>query len=447
MDNYELVAMQQQSIQGVKRLLKNTKTVITYQSSVPVSLIKSMKEDGVIRILHWDHATKEGFQRIENEKHILDIAEYIIKPNALTPQNIIFSIRKDSYLRFNVHFNEVGSLIVNKDSIVTLLDGQHRVSAFIKVLDRLEEDMGGLLEYIDNNSGEPYQIWKLLRADYEKDTPEKTYKALEQLYKQLIDYKLSCNFISNLTEKQEIEIFLNLNTKGLHIDRGLADHLQIALGTVNNVKGFAYKYIHYIQNTPDNIFHEFLKPVNQKAITGTITETSFARSISKTRLVSKFVELYAKKDYTNPKALNDFIKIMDDYWAAVKDVMPDAFDLNQQKKYSLIRSAGMESFSNLLIRIISNQTGLRGSVPNFELSYPFFRTCFDILKKHPMGFTKQENWEKGGYSAKSFGSSANKSLGEEMWDVIQNVAFNRQLIVLPKYGGKKIKRSKIQKAV
>lgn len=442
MNSYELVAMQQQSFKGGKRLSKSAKSQITtYQCSIPIGTIIQMKQEEIIKVLHWEHATKEGFQRIENENHILSIAKYIIQPNVLTPQNIILAIRKDSFFNFIQQINEVGILEVNKNSIVTLLDGQHRIAAFIRVLDQIDKDINGLCQSMDN--GTDYQIWKVFRENgYEANNIEKTVNNLMQLQKKLLNYKLSCNFITNLTLQQEIEIFLNLNTKSLHIDQGLADHLRIQLGQVDNIKAFAYKYVQYIQNNPYNIFHEFLKPVNVKNSKGTITEVSFARSISKTRLIPRFVDLCGNKEYDNPKVFTDFVKLMDEFWLALKDTMPDAFDIKQQEKYSFIRSAGMESFSGLLIRIVANQSGLKTCVPNFELNYAFFRSCFDLLKKHNMGFAKQDNWKKGGYSAKSFGSSANKSLGEEMWEVLKTAAFNNQLVIQSKYLKKRLLKIK-----
>lgn len=206
-----VIAVQTQQSNHIKY---NNQIITQYLQYITVKDLLDLYDADRIEIRRWTLEDKDGFQRIDNLRHIKGIAKYLTEDCILMPQNIIMNNISESKLSYDGEL-----LILNKDTKLSLSDGQHRLLSFKLIIDDINKILCKFeKETYLNRLFENKVDFKYLEEykEFNEDSTvnvNTTRNNLENLLSYLENYPLSCCIYDKLTEALEAKMFFNLNTK------------------------------------------------------------------------------------------------------------------------------------------------------------------------------------------------------------------------------------------
>lgn len=297
--------------------------------------IGKMKSKDILQLYEIDKFKDEeleGYQREQYEERTSELIEYLTKcPVAVMP-SLFVSLRN---ARFVPQGGDFGTLqIPRQRGSIWIIDGQHRVGGFEKVLNRFtfSKDAGGI-------------------------NPE--------IFSLLMDYELPVVFIdtikasgdsitSQLKEEQAISpqdleraIFFIVNKTQKGISPSLKDALlyRIKLGGIEGIPAirkekWRIRAAHIGISLNKEIDSPLVGMVNVGGKTGT------GKPIQLNSFVSSLEPLFKCEDFTKLTD-EERLKFLKNFWNILRNMFPKAFDANTWRKYMLLKAVGMYSLNQL----------------------------------------------------------------------------------------------------
>jgi hypothetical protein len=382
-----------------------------YLQFITVEDLLALYDVGQIIIKRWTIEDRDGFQRIDNRKHIKNIAAYLTSKCLLMPQNLIMNNISDG----NLIYTEEGDLVILNVTKFSLSDGQHRLLSFKMAI----EDINALLikfdkkmykqRIINNDIDFKYlKEYKVLNKN-EKLNVEATKEKLIELRSYLLNYKLSCSIFDKLTDTQESKMFFNINTKGLKVPKGMAQNVEYT--TKINEEEFDHPLVWIkdlqfdaMQNTK-NIFFNKIKSSNIKGSKGILTETGFTNALSDTNLVSNYRDCFG-----NEATQRGFELIFIKYWVTLSK-MPSMADCFTEDGYTLLKTTGFVAVNTILSKLLERYKNNNG-----VLTEKLFAKCFKALECE---FLNNSKWIGEDNFAKTHqGKVGQIKLSTDMWTTL-----------------------------
>jgi len=284
----------------------------------------------------FEEETLSGYQREIYEEKINDIYEYLVKcPMAVLP-SIFISLRNGAQFKSiypsSLSSDDLGTLTIQlKKGSIWIIDGQHRVGGFEKVL-------GNIALFKESKFRENDEFVKLM--DYELpvifiDSYEAAifFNHNERMKTSAVDIERTIFFIINKTQNR--------------ISPSLKDALQysIKMAGVNGIpvidreewRTEATSLIIKLNNLKNS---PFLRKFNMSGARG----------------LGRPVQLYSFVSSLKPLFMSDIFKKLDSdekllflltFWETVKSMNPKAFSENSYKDYLILKTIGIYSL-NLL---------------------------------------------------------------------------------------------------
>lgn len=287
-------------------------------------------------VCSFEEETLSGYQRELYEEKINDTYEYLIEcPMAVMPA-VFISLRKGAEFKpmsqAFLNNDDIGTLTVQlKKGSIWIIDGQHRVGSFEKVL--------GNIAYFENSKfSENDEFVKLM--DYE----------LPVIF---IDSHEATEFF-NHNEKTKISpldiertIFFIINKTQSRISPSLKDALQYSIkrAGVNGIpviereewRTEATSLIIKLNNVGDSPFFGKINISGARGLGRPIQLNSFVSSLRSLFMNDVFLEFDS----------NEKLHFLLSFWETVKSMAPKAFSENTYRDYLILKTIGIYSL-NLL---------------------------------------------------------------------------------------------------
>jgi len=301
--------------------------------------IGKMKSKDILQLYEIDKFKDEeleGYQRELYEERTSELIEYLTKcPIAVMP-SLFVSLRKAKFLPRGGDFGVLE--IFRQRGSIWIIDGQHRVGGFEKVLNRFtfSKDPGGI-------------------------SPE--------IFSALMNYELPVVFIdtkkairnarnshrreAHVASPEDLEraIFFIVNKTQKGISPSLKDALlyRINLGGIEGIPAIRKEkwriraaHIGILLNREIDSPLVGMVNIGGKAGTG--------KPIQLNSFVSSLESLFKYEDFTKLSD-EERLKFIKSYWNIIRNLLPVAFDPNTWKNYMLLKAIGVYSLNQLALDV------------------------------------------------------------------------------------------------
>jgi DGQHR domain-containing protein len=300
-----------------------------YQKGIEMYIGK-MKAKEILRLFEIDKFEEEeltGYQREAYKERTSELVEYLDGcPVAVMP-GLLVSLRES---RFVSKEGDIGILeIPNRRGSLWIIDGQHRLGGFGRIRDKF------LFERKSNVSPSFY----LSLMNYELpvvfiDVRKATEKVSSGKKRKKLDIK---------PEDLERAVFFIVNKTQKGINPSLKDALlyRIKMGGIEGIPA--------LEKESWRIHAAFIGIMLNRDIESPLKDRinisgkrEQGKPIRLNSFVSSLEKLFRDKDFSD---LNDeerlrFIKI---YWTALREMLPEAFNLKTSKEYMVLKALGLHS--------------------------------------------------------------------------------------------------------
>jgi len=325
-------------LQLLSKLASNS---INQQGAILVKVIKlvqkdiemyigKMKVSDILDLYELDKFKEEeleGYQREQYEERTNDLVEYLSKcPLAVMPA-LLVSLRKTEFKQQNGDFGILS--IPRKKGSIWIIDGQHRIGGFGKIREK----------FIFSKSINPSLFSDLLNYELPIVFVDSTIATKK------IASKIDQNCNSFTPEDIERTIFFIVNKT----QKGISPSLKDAL--LYRIKASGIQGLSIIEKEGWRIIGAEIcialnkrksSPIEGKVNVSGKRETG--KPIQLNSFVSSLQPLLLDHDF---KKLNndDKIDFLENYWAALQDLFPEAFDRKTEKEYMILKSLGVYSLN------------------------------------------------------------------------------------------------------
>jgi len=284
----------------------------------------------------FDDETFSGYQREPYEEKINDIYEYLIKcPIAIMPA-IFISLRSRARFkpiyRSDLNNDDIGTLSIPlKKGSIWIIDGQHRVGSFEKVL-------GNIVYFEDSPSSKNDEFFELM--EYE----------LPVIF---LDSRKATDFFNHSkqikTNPVSIErtIFFIINKTQNRISPSLKDALQYSIKKdgINGIpiierekwRTEAVSLVIKLNGVEESPFFDKINISGARGINRPIQLNSFVSSLKPLFMDPTFLEFN----------FDEKLKLLLIFWKTIKKMNPKAFSKDSYKEYLILKTIGIYSL-NLL---------------------------------------------------------------------------------------------------
>jgi len=268
----------------------------------------------------------EGYQREQYEARTSELIEYLVKcPVAVMP-SLFVSLRKAKFVPRDGDFGVLE--ILRQRGSIWIIDGQHRVGGFEKVLNRFTfsknpGDINPAIFSVLMNYELPVvfidtrKVARNARSSHQKEGPvvspedleraiffivNKTQKGISPSLKDALLYKIHLGGIEGIPAIRKEKWRIRAAHVGISLNREIDSPL---IGLIN---------------------------VGGKAGTGKPVQlNSFISSLEPLFTDERFAELSDE----------EHVKFIKSYWNALRKVIPQAFDIKNWKQYMMFKAIGM----------------------------------------------------------------------------------------------------------
>jgi len=291
---------------------------------------------GRIKVDVWTPDNPEGYQRKHSVTRSRAFGRFIASKNNTSPNNISLNIRDGID---KVKYTD-GNLIIPEDVILWLKDGQHRVRGIVYAIKEMNVDLSDFEVPVTISFGDRYEEAKDFVITNKTQKGVRTDLA-ERFLQQAVSREGYAKLRMDL-EKGVLprSIFADIEWRPRAVE--IADEL----------------------NEKSPIWRGRIRPPNVSLPSATVSQKSFTDSLEPFLTHEDFKDL--------PKDIQ--IKILDNYWLAIRDIIKDAFE--SPKEYVIQKTTGVFVFNGLLPTIAKYckdpNTG------KYELTYARFK---EVLSK------------------------------------------------------------------
>ncbi|MEM4736468.1 MAG: DGQHR domain-containing protein [Nitrososphaeria archaeon] len=328
-----------QQDERLQLLSKLASSSINQQGSILVKVIKlvqkdiemyvgKMKVSDILDLYELDKFKEEeleGYQREQYEERTNELVEYLSKcPLAVMPA-LFVSLRKTE---FEQQGGDFGILrIPRKKGSIWIIDGQHRMGGFGKIREK----------FIFSKSLNP------------------------SLFSDLMDYELPIVFIDSIVAIGKIGSKLEQNKNGFtpediertiffivnKTQKGISPSLKDAL--LYRIKASGIQGLSIIEKENWRIMgaeisialnKEESSPLEGKINVSGKRDTG--KPIQLNSFVSSLQPLLSDKDFVK-LSNDDKLRFLENYWKALKEMFPEAFDKKTEREYMILKALGVYS--------------------------------------------------------------------------------------------------------
>ena len=321
-----------------------------------------------------DRKEEKGYQRKPTTSRVNQFGTYISGSRGVVPTSVTLSVRDD--IKFNETDGLLGDLDISKNSILWIIDGQHRIKGLRKKI----KDKAALKDL---------------------DIPVVIIP---------IDEYREGNVLTASQAEQNIFVLINKTQKGVRTDlaeRFLGDtleHAKLDPEFVESLPKEVTKGIEWMPKATEIIdllrthngpWEERIRVPNAPMGNTICTEKSFRDSMKVLMDYAPFSGLSVK----------DLTKLMNNYWGAIEDLCPTAFRF--PKKYQIQRTTGIFVLHRLLPTVFERV--LKNSTDN-RVTRKGFRNLLEQIVDGSVGtgsgekVFKDDYWSSAG-TAGQFGTS------------------------------------------
>ena len=303
----------------------------------------------------FDHAKgragKGGYQRKANQSRIKKLSKLLAESKVTIPTAILGNIRKP--LEKVIKFDSSGKSIVNLNSPIMIIDGQHRVASFAEVY---------------NN-------------------PD--FYGIDQ--KKFGEIKLFISLLWNATLQEEINQFYVVNSNAKSIPVGNRQELEAYIGSGDDLISELVDLTWELDKTEE--WKGKIKFPNSSS--GLIPNSGIVSSLK-----SVFNDSNLKK-----LSFKEKLDLISAVWIGVKEVLPGCF--KNPEKYTLQKGIGVNTIHGLIPDIFADILTSNGmTFDKKSIQDPFDS---NVWKKYLKPLAKYEDNDQTG--------EANTVVGEEFWRV------------------------------
>ncbi len=306
----------------VKESLKVCQGNITmYLFKLPVEELINSYE-----ISYYDAGNKTGYQRPPQQSHYRKIAQFLVDSSEdnILPMSIITAVDAE-FIK-----TEGKDLII--ENKIRIVDGQHRIKG---------------IEYLKNSN---------------KDIYNETYCRLVQNY----EFPIILLEVSERDSIEEIDTFININSKGKRVSINLAKELKLKKMkellknmpvTVDREsrEAISTEITQKLAGDEETLWYNKIIMADENGITKPISIGAFSKSLDK--IVGLFIEIFfqGKKQisYDEYNFITDEItELIKDIWDIIQARWPKCFT---ESFYNICKGIGVSSLHRLLASCIEEQ--------------------------------------------------------------------------------------------
>lgn len=275
------------------------------------------------RVDMWEEGNPEGYQRALVDGRLRKVADYLMVEEGVLPTSVLVNVRDGDELKFKVTDKssgyEVGTLRLPDEQVLWVVDGQHRLYGLKRAIDAAAEE-----------------------EKYEQGA-------------ELADYPFPVTFMVGLDRYKEMRHFYLVNTrqKGVptdYVDRHLYQMYKKAGPRLIRVEGEAgyararaTEMVDSLRKDPESPWH------NLVIVPGGNKKSKGAGLTRQHAIVASLQPVFADR-YIRGLRDEKVAGVLKNYWAAIKDLMPDAFKHPQE--YGILKTVGIYSLHMVLPDVI-----------------------------------------------------------------------------------------------
>lgn len=318
-------------------MLKIVKSLKVCQGNITMYLFKLPVEQLInsYEISYYDASNKTGYQRPPQQAHFRKIAQFLVdsSPDNILPMSIIAAADRGS-----ITMNDEELILEDK---IRIVDGQHRIKG---------------IEYLKNSNKSIYN---------------ETYSNLVENY----EFPIILLEVSEKDSIEEIDTFININSKGKRVSINLAKELRL-IKMVGQLKEksvpidteskevISTEITQQLAKDEKSLWYCKIIMADESGITKPISIGTFSKSLNK--LVSLCIGIFFQSreqlSYDDYKFVSDRIaKLVKDIWDITQIRWPECFIGDS---YNICKGIGVSSLHRLLTSCIEDEMGMENSNPD-----------------------------------------------------------------------------------
>ncbi|MDD5191688.1 MAG: DGQHR domain-containing protein [Candidatus Nanoarchaeia archaeon] len=290
-------------ISAFEIIQNNTPIYITYMTAEQLSDFKRIKVD------IFKNENEEGYQREINDKRSEEFAKYVINAKGISPVSILINVRQK--LNFIREKDNFGKLIIPDNSLMWIVDGQHRRKGLVMAVNEMSEYKSYQIPVVITNLSKTYDEAKQFIII------NKTQKGVRS--------DLAERFLSKLFEEPE-DIISQMPATVIRGITWIPKSIEVSEKLNERKDGVWYKRIRF--------------PNEPKMIT-LVSQKSFTESLRPV-IRNEIFEQYSVEEIS---------ELLTRYWNAIKELCPEAFKLPDE--HLIQKTTGIFTLHRLFPLVIS----------------------------------------------------------------------------------------------